>query len=336
MPRSNQLGCWAFDYRAEDTITPLHALSEALAGKCTVRFTAGLPDARSTETAGFAPAQHLAAECDAAVLFLGEDASLTGEAHCRAFLDLPGAQTALLTAVAASGKPLIAVVMAGRPLVLSDILDKVNALLYAWHPGTMGGPALAALLLGQRAPSGKLPVSFPRAVGQVPIYYNHKNTGRPPALGENYAPTGTPLDPVGYTSAYLDVDPRPLFPFGYGLSYTTFAYSELALSSTTLRPGESLTARVTLTNSGQRTAEEVVQLYVRDLVGSVTRPVKELKDFQRIRLAPGTRQTVTFTLNTDQLAFHNAAMQYVVEPGKFLLMVGGNSDEVLTAEFELV
>ena len=275
----DQLGCWVFDGRAEDTLTPLRALTEALAGRATVRGAAGLPGARSLEQAGFAAARQLAAESDAVVLILGEDAALTGEAHSRAFLELPGAQTALLAAVAESGKPLIVVVMAGRPLVLTEMLDHADALLYAWHPGTMGGGALADLLLGVEAPSGKLPVSFPRAVGQIPTYYNHKNTGRPPLLGEGFAPTGTPLNPKNFTASYLDVDPRPLFPFGHGLTYTTFAYSELALSTATLHPGESLTATVTLANTGERAAVEVVQLYVRDLVGSVTRPVQGTERF---------------------------------------------------------
>ena len=301
-----------------------------------MHYSAGLPDCRSTEQSGFAEACRIASRCDAVVLFLGEDAGLSGEAHSRAFLNLPGAQQELVRAVSASNQSVIAVVMAGRPLLLDELAEEVKAILYAWHPGTMGGPALADLLLGKAVPSGKLPVSFPRAVGQIPLYYAHKNTGRPPAPGCRTVPTGTPLNPDTFCSTYLDVDHRPLYPFGYGLSYSGFAYTNLTLSTAALRLGESLQATVTLSNTGTLAAEEVVQLYLRDLVGSVTRPVKELKDFCRIHLAPGESRQVTFTLHTDQLAFHNAAMQHVVEPGAFHLMIGGNSDDVLTAEFSVV
>lgn len=333
---ADQLGCWVFDGRPEDSITPLRALREALAGRCEVCFAPGLPDARSMDESAFTDAAALAEACDAVVLFLGEDAQMSGEAHSRAFIELPGAQAALIARLAALGKPLSAVILTGRPLALTNILDQVNALLIAWHPGTMGGPALADLLLGVESPSGKLPASFPRTVGQAPVYYNHTNTGRPPAPGKRAVPMGTPLNPEAFCSSYIDVDPRPLFPFGYGQSYASFTYTDQALSTATLRPGDTLTAAVTLTNTGAIAAEEVVQLYTRDLVGSVTRPVKELKDFTRIRLAPGASQRVTFTLHTNQLAFYNAEMQLVVEPGAFQVMIGGNSEEVLIAGFAVV
>jgi beta-glucosidase len=331
----DQLGCWAFDGRAEDSVTPLAALREALAGRGEVSYAAGLEHARSTDTKGFDEAVCLAVKSDAVVLFLGEDAGLSGEAHCRAFLDLPGAQERLVRAVAEVGKPVICVVMTGRPLALSGVLDKVNALLVAWHPGTMGGPAIADLLLGKASPSGKLPASFPRAVGQVPIYHSHMNTGRPPSPGMSDIPTGTPLDPTGFLSGYLDVAPVPLFPFGYGLSYTQFAYSDLKLSRDSMPVDGKLAASVKVTNTGPVAGDEVVQLYLRDLVGSLTRPVKELKDFARIRLAPGESRTVSFTLNADQLAFHTLGGKRIVEPGAFHLMIGGNSRELLRAEFEV-
>jgi beta-glucosidase len=331
----DQLGCWAFDGRAEDSVTPLTALKEALAGRCEVTYAAGLDHARGSETKGFAEARRLAAKADAVVLFLGEDAGLSGEAHCRAFLDLPGAQEQLVRAVAEVGKPVICVVMTGRPLALTGILDKANALLVAWHPGTMGGPAIADLLLGKASPSGKLPASFPRTVGQVPIYHSHMNTGRPPSPGMADIPTGTPLDPTGFLSGYLDVAPVPLFPFGYGLSYTRFAYSDLKLSRDSMPVDGKLTASVEVANTGPVAGEEVVQLYLRDLVGSLTRPVKELKDFARILLAPGESRTVSFTLNADQLAFHTLEGKRVVEPGAFHLMIGGNSRELLTAGFDV-
>jgi beta-glucosidase len=332
---TDQAGCWSMDLVPDDTVTPLVALREALAGSAEVCYAPGLDHARSTDTGGFEAARGAAEDSDAVVVFLGEDAGLSGEAHCRAFLDLPGAQEQLLEALAETGKPIIAVVMTGRPLVLSRAIDRVAALLIAWHPGTMGGPALADLLLGRASPSGKLPVSFPRTVGQVPVYYSHMNTGRPVVPGGEDIPLGTPLDPVGFRSSYLDADTRPLFPFGFGLSYTTFSYSDLVLSRTSMSPGECLVASVALTNAGLVEAEEVVQLYVRDLVGSVTRPLKELKDFRRVRLGAGEREIVSFELSTDALAFHNAAMERVVEPGGFHLMIGGSSDDVLTAEFSV-
>jgi beta-glucosidase len=332
---ADQLGCWAFDGNGEDSRTPLAALREAL-GAERVIYHPGLPHARSQDTSAFVGMTEAVSEADAIVVFVGEEAILSGEAHSRAFLDLPGAQEALLDALAATGKPLIAVVMAGRSLVLTPILDKVDALLYAWHPGTMGGPAIADLLLGDASPSGRLPVTFPRTVGQIPLYYNYKNTGRPTPDDAPSIPTGTPLDPQNFTAGYLDVDHRPLFPFGYGLTYATFEYSDLRLSTDRLPLGESLTATATLTNSGSTRAVEVVQLYVRDLVGSVTRPVRELKGFQRVDLVPGASQEVTFTLHTDDLAFHNVAMQRVTEPGHFHVWIGPNATSGLRGEFDVV
>ncbi|HEX2950210.1 MAG TPA: glycoside hydrolase family 3 N-terminal domain-containing protein [Armatimonadota bacterium] len=332
-----QLGCWAPDGRVENTVTPLTALSDALAGRCDVRYAPGVVDCCSMETSGFDEACRIAASSDAVVLFLGEHHKLSGELHSRAFLGFPGVQDELVRAVVACGKPVIVVVMAGRPLTVESTVEQVDAVLYAWHPGTMGGPALADLLLGTAVPSGKLPVSMPRTVGQVPIYYAHKHTGRPPLPDERVAPTGTlQQQHKNFASIYLDVDHRPLFPFGFGLSYTTFTYSDITLRSNTLHTGESLQATITVTNTGQFTACEVVQCYIRDLVGSVTRPVKELKGFVRVDLHPGEQRDVTFTIPMEQLAFHNAAMQRVLEPGTFQVMIGGNSDEVHVAEFELV
>jgi beta-glucosidase len=330
-----QLGCWAFDGRGEDCRTPLAALREALGAERVISHP-GLPHARSQDTSAFAELAQAVAGADAIVVFVGEEAILSGEAHSRAFLDLPGAQVALIDALAATDKPLIAVVMAGRSLVLTPILDKVDALLYAWHPGTMGGPAIADLLLGEVSPSGRLPVTFLRTVGQAPLYYNYKNTGRPTPDDAPSIPTGTPLDPQNFTAGYLDVDHRPLFPFGYGLTYTTFDYSDLRLSASQVKPGETLTATATLTNTGTRMATEVVQLYVRDLVGSVTRPIRELKGFHRVDLAPGASQDVTFTLHTDDLAFHNAAMQRVTEPGAFHLWIAPDATSGLRGEFEVM
>ena len=328
----DQLGCWVIDGRGEEAVTPLAALQERL-GEGRVLYAPGVADCRSSDVSLIPAAVAAAREADVVLAFLGEDAGLSGEAHNRAFLDLPGAQQPLLDALAATGKPLVVVLMAGRSLTLGPVVERAGALLLAWHPGTMGGPAIADLLFGDEAPSGRLPVTLPRTVGQVPLYYNHKSTGRPPFDDAPCIPTGTPLDPVGFVSCYLDVDHRPLFPFGHGLSYTTFAYADLQLSTQQLPLGGTLTATATVTNTGQVQGVEVVQLYVRDLVGSVTRPVRELKGFQRIALAPGESRQVCFTLHTDDLAFHNADMQRVTEPGAFHLWIGPDAASGLQGEF---
>jgi beta-glucosidase len=261
---------------------------------------------------------------------------LSGEAHCRAFLSLPGAQDQLLEALAATGKPLIVIIMAGRPLTLGDVCQLADAVLFAWHPGTMGGPGLVDLLFGDAVPSGKLPVTFPRTVGQVPIYYSHKNTGRPPQSDFRGIPLGTPLDPVGFESSYLDVEVSPEFPFGFGLSYTTFEYRNLVVSPTEARLGESVTVSAQVLNTGQVAAEEVVELYVRDLIGSVTRPVRELKGFRRVRLRPGEAQAVEFTLKSEALAFYHRSGELSAESGRFQVFVGGDSRATLSGEFELL
>ncbi|MBM7843215.1 glycoside hydrolase family 3 N-terminal domain-containing protein [Herpetosiphon giganteus] len=329
-----QLGCWVFDGKPEDSQTPLQAI-RALLGDAQVVFAQGLAEARSTDHSLFDEAVAAAQAADVVLAFLGEDAGLSGEAHSRAFIDLPGAQLALIDALVATGKPVVAVVMAGRSLVLGELQDKVQAMLYAWHPGTMAGPAIADLLFGLDNPSGRLPISFPRTVGQVPVYYNRKNTGRPPSEDAPSIPTGTPLDPSGFTSSYLDVDHRPLFAFGYGLSYTTFEYSNLRLSSPKIGFDETLSISATITNTGKYAGSEVVQLYIRDLVGSMTRPIKELKGFQRIALEPGQSQEVTFELRSADLSFHNNAMQKIVEPGEFHVWVAPSSIGGLQATFEL-
>jgi len=331
----DQLGCWVFDGVGEESVTPLAALRETL-GEDKIVYARGLEDCRTNDKGMIPKAVAAAQQADAVVAFLGEDAGLSGEAHCRAFLDLPGAQQQLLEALAETGKPVVVVVMSGRPLLLGEVLEKCGALLWAWHPGSMGGPAIADLLLGLESPSGKLPVTLPRAVGQVPIYYAKKSTGRPPREDGPAAPTGTPLDPSAFNSSYLDVDHRPLFPFGYGLSYTTFAYADLQLSTDELKMGQTLTATATVTNTGNIPATEVVQLYVRDLVGSLTRPVKELKGFKRVELKPGESQKISFELHTDDLSFHNPDMQRVTEPGQFHLWIGPSATKGLQGEFAVI
>jgi beta-glucosidase len=230
--------------------------------------------------------------------------------------------------------------MAGRPLVLTDVIDELDAVLFAWHPGTMGGAAVADLLFGFESPSGKLPVTFPRAVGQIPIYYSQKRGGKPPspesAILIDDIPVRASQTSVGNTSYHLDAGYRPLFAFGHGLSYTRFEYSNLQLERPVLRIGETLAVSVDLTNTGRVAADEVAQLYVRDLVGSVTRPVRELKGFRRVRLAPGEKVTVTFLLRSDQLAFFGRDNTAIVEPGEFHLWVGGSSDGGLQGAFRFV
>ncbi|MGQ9684194.1 MAG: glycoside hydrolase family 3 N-terminal domain-containing protein [Anaerolineae bacterium] len=332
---TDQIGCWAFDARGEDSITPLQALRQAL-GADRVLYAPGLDSPRSTDLRGFADAVAVAQAADAVLLFVGEDALLSGEGHSRAFLDLPGAQAALTQALVATGTPVAAVVMAGRPLVLGELAEQVQALLLAWHPGTMGGSAIVDLLLGRDAPSGRLPVSMPRTVGQVPVYYNHKNTGRPPRAEGPTIPTGTPLDPEGFTASYLDVDHRPLYPFGYGLTYTDFAYSDLKVSTASMPLGGAIEVSARVSNVGRRAGVEVVQLYVRDLVASLTRPVRELKGFQRVALGPGESERVRFVLRSEDLAFHNAHMQRVTEPGRFMVWIGPDARRGLEGEFEVV
>lgn len=317
----DQMGCWVVDGKPEDVVTPLAALRDACGNDIAITYAAGLVSCRSHDTTRIAAAVAAAEQADHAVLFLGEDKLLSGEAHSRACLELPGAQQQLLDAVARTGVPVTVAIMAGRPLVLDQVAQQANALLFAWHPGTMGGAALADLLIGRASPSGRLPAGFPQTAGQIPLYYAHRNTGRPAGDENRGAPLGTPLDPVGFVSNYLDADHRPRYPFGFGLTYSSFDYSAPMLSADTVRTGDVLSAAVTVTNSGDCAATETVQLYIRDLVGSVTRPVKELKDFRRITLKPGEQRTVEFAIHTDALAFYDRAMQYVTEPGRFHLWI---------------
>lgn len=275
------------------------------------------------DRSGFDAAILAATQADAVVVVVGEKALMTGEAASRADISLPGVQQALVEKLASTGKPVIVVLMNGRPLVLTDVHEKATAILETWFLGTQAGNAIADVLFGDYNPSGKLPVTFPRALGQVPLYYNMKNTGRP-------------MDPNNkYTSKYIDVPNSPLYPFGFGLSYTTFQYSVPRVSKTTFKPGEKIKVSITLGNTGNRAGEETVQLYVRDLVGSVTRPLKELKGFQKVQLQAGERKDITFELSADDLKAFDRKMQWVAEPGDFLVMIGGNSEQVQTVKVTL-
>jgi beta-glucosidase len=276
------------------------------------------------DTTGFAEAERLAREAEAVVLVLGEDRDMSAEARNRSSLDLPGVQQQLARRVHAAGKPLVVVLMNGRPLSTSWLDANIPAILETWYLGVQTGPAVADVLFGDYNPGGKLPISVPRTVGQVPIYYNHKNTGRPSDEDEKY------------TSKYLDVPSTPLYPFGHGLSYTSFRYRNLRLSAARIRAADSLTVSVEVTNTGDRAGDEVVQLYLRDDVASLSRPVKQLRGFRRITLEPGQTRTVSFALARDDLAFYGPDLRRMVEPGTFTVYVGTSSVDVSEARFEVV
>ena len=334
---ADQMGCWAMDGKKDAVQTPLQALRERL-GESSVVYARGAKDCRDPAPCLVEEAVAAAKQADVVLLFIGEDAGLSGEAHSRAYLDVPGVQEELVKAVASTGRPVVTVVMAGRPLTMGSLLDRVQAVLWAWHPGTMGGPAIADLLFGKASPSGRLPVSFPRTTGQIPLYYAKKNTGRPPKPGVRGVPSGTPLDPKDFTSRYLDEDYDPQFAFGFGLTYTSFTYAGLSLSAERMTPDGTLTASMVITNTGARAGVAIPQLYIRDWVASGTRPVRELKQFQRITLEPGETRTVCFTIGFDDLAFYNARMKRVVEPGRFQLWIAPDStcSGVPSAEFDVV
>ena len=319
-----QMGTWAFDGERAHSITPLKALQERFPGK--VNYVPGLRYSREKRSS-FHEVAAAARQSDVVLAFVGEEAILSGEAHSLADLNLVGSQSELLAALKATGKPVVAVVMAGRPLTIERDLPNCDAVLYSFHPGTMGGPALASLLSGDANPSGKTPITFLRTVGQAPLYYNHNMTGRPyngeTLLDEIDLEAGQTS--LGNTSYYLDYGPYPLFPFGYGLSYTRFAYSDIAIDKSAYQADETIQVSFTLTNTGTCEGTEVAQLYVRDLVGSVTRPVKELKGFRRVTLQPGESRSLCFALPVQDLAFYGLDMVKKVESGDFQLWVAGDS-----------
>lgn len=327
--KEDMIGSWsAAGDRKTRPVTLLEGMQARAPKGTSVAFAKGASYdfAAVGKTDGFAEAIALAQKSDVIIAAVGEHWNMTGEAASRTSLDLPGNQQALLEELKKTGKPIIVVLMSGRPNSIGWADANADAILDAWYPGTMGGHAIADVLYGDYNPSAKLPVTFPRNVGQVPIHYDMKNTGRPIELG---APGAK------YVSRYLDTPNTPLYPFGYGLSYTSFAYSPVTLDKAKIRPGEKLTATVTVTNSGARDGEEVVQLYVRDLVGSVTRPVKELKGFEKVMLKKGEKRTIRFTLTDADLAFTRQDMSWGSEPGQFKLWVGPSSAEGFEAAFEL-
>lgn len=334
----DQMGTWVFDGEKERTRTPLVAIRELYGDRVNVIYEPALAYSRDKNEAGLRKAVAAAGRADLILAFVGEESILSGEAHSLASLDLQGKQSELLQALAATGKPLVTVVMAGRPLTMEREVEISDAVLYAFHPGTMGGDALADILFGKVNPSGKTPVTFPKKVGQIPIYYAHRNTGRPAQPQEillEDIPVEAGQTSLGCRSFFLDEGVNPLYPFGYGLSYTSFAYSDLKLDASELKSGDILRVSVKLKNTGKYDGAEVVQLYVQDKVGSVTRPVKELKRFQRVNLAAGEQTEVVFELPVQELAFWNLDMKKVVESGDFRLWVGTNSQEGLSADFKV-
>ena len=316
------LGWWSGDGKDTDTVTALAGIKAKVSPQTKVTYAKGC-DVLGDSDAGFAEAVASARQADVALVFVGEAKEMVGEAASRSTLDLPGRQMDLVKAIQATGKPTIVVLINGRPPTIGWIVENVPAVLEAWMAGTEGGNAIADVLFGDVNPGGKLPVTFPRTVGQVPIYYNHMNTGRPPEPSTRY------------NSKYLDLPWTPQFPFGFGLSYTQFKITNLQLSDASIARNGQLKVSVEVQNVGKRAGDQVVQLYIRDIAASMTRPVKELKGFKRISLKPGETQRIEFTLGPEHLGFYNREMKYVVEAGEFKVMVGSSSEDVIEKSFEV-
>lgn len=325
--RQDMLGQMSAEGEPQDVVPILDGIRTAVGDAARVTYTQGV-DVTGDDTSGVAAAADMAKAADVAVLVLGEDQHLIGEGHSRSQLGLPGRQLELAKAIVATGKPVVVVLVNGRPLTIPWLHDHAAAILEAWVPGDEAGPAVADLLFGEANPSGKLPMTFPRDVGQVPIYYAHLETGRP------WDPTGSLTR--HYTTHYVDVPNTPLYPFGYGLSYTSFAYGPLHLDSDRLTARGTLHVSVRVTNSGQRRGSEVVQLYVHDEIASVSPPVRLLKGFQRVTLGPGASKDVSFTLVPAALAFYRGNGRMGTEPGTYDVYVGGDSMATRSARFVLV
>lgn len=324
--KSDNLGFWSYDWPDDSTriVSIWQGVQSKIGASSKMLYAKGCGIA-DTSRAGFAEAIETAKEADVVVLTVGEARDMTGEAKSRSSIQLPGVQEELIKAIVATGKPVVVLISAGRPLVFNWTADHAPAIVYTWWLGTQAGNAIADVLFGDYNPSGKLPMSFPITEGQIPIYYNHYNTGRP-ALNDSDR---------FYRSAYTDLSIYPKFPFGYGLSYTKFTYSNIKLSKPVIKASDRLTVTVTVSNTGQYDGEETVQLYTRDLVGSVVRPVKELKGFQKVFLKKGESKEVSFTLTVNDLRFYNDKLQYIYEPGDFQVYVGGSSADVKQAAFTL-
>ncbi|WP_234408998.1 glycoside hydrolase family 3 C-terminal domain-containing protein [Marinilabilia salmonicolor] len=335
----DQMGTWVFDGEKEQVITPIEALQKTYGDKVEIIFEPTIKYSRDKDKGSFGKALNAAKRADAVIAFVGEEAILSGEAHSLANIDLQGVQSNLIKELSKIDIPLITVVMAGRPLTIENEVEMSDAVLYAWHPGTMGGPAIADILFGRSIPSGKLPVTFPRMVGQVPVYYNHNSTGRP-ARGTEVLLDDIPLEArqssLGNRSYYLDAGFDPLFHFGHGLSYTTFEYKNLRLSAKEFQKPDSIKVKVNVSNTGSLDATEIVQFYISDKSASIVRPVKELKGFQRVFIEAGKKKEVVFSISASSLGFWDSEGDYLVEPGTFSLMVGGNSLSGLNGEIFLI
>ena len=342
--KSNMLGTWAVSGDAQMSIPVLDGMKNVGGAGVNILYAKGanISDdtlfAKKVNVFGTrididkrSPAEMLtealnvANQSDVIVAVVGEASEMSGEAASRTDITIPESQKLLIMALSKTGKPLILVVMTGRPLALTQENDWGTSMIIAWHPGIEAGNAIADVLFGNYNPSGKLSATFPRTLGQVPIYYNHKNTGRPSA----------PNSPK-FQSNYLDVPNSPLFPFGFGLSYTSFSYSDFSIDKKEMKASEKITASVTVTNNGNYDGEEVVQLYIRDVVGSITRPLKELKGFQKVFLKKGESKKITFSIGVNDLKFYNSDLKWVAEPGDFEVMIGTNSEQVSKAGFKLL
>jgi beta-glucosidase len=322
---ADNLGFWSYSW--PDDSAKVVTLYDGIKNKLpnTKLLYAKGCNVNDTITSGFAAAIEAAKNADVVIVSVGEAGNISGEAKSRSSIGFQGVQEDLVKTIQATGKPVVVLVNAGRPLIFNWTADNVPAILYTWWLGTKASDAIADVLFGDYNPSGKLPISFPRTEGQIPIYYNHYSTGRPAANDSD----------VNYVSAYIDLPNSPKFPFGYGLSYTTFEYSKIKLSKTQMKANEKIEASVTITNTGNYDGEEVVQLYIRDMVASVVRPIKELKGFQKIFLKKGERKEVKFILSIDDLKFYNNELKYAAEPGEFKIMIGSNSAELQSLSFWL-
>jgi beta-glucosidase len=321
--KREMIGSWSAAGDWTKSVTLLEGIRAKVGSKAQIVYAKG-SNIDDDSTKYFAEAVRAASASEMVILAVGESAQMTGEAASRSSLDLPGVQQKLVEEIAKTGKPIVIVLMNGRPLTINWIDQHIPAVLETWFLGSQGGNAIADVLFGDYNPSGKLTITFPQNLGQVPIFYSEKNTGRP-------------RDPDNkYTSKYLDVTNEPLYPFGYGLSYTSFDYGNITLNKKEMTGDNELMVICRVTNTGKKAGEEVVQLYIRDIVGSVTRPVKELKAFQKIMLSAGESRDIVFTINKDALSFYRQDMTFGPETGKFQVFVGGNSRDLKKADFELV
>ncbi|ADL50804.1 glycoside hydrolase family 3 N-terminal domain-containing protein [Clostridium cellulovorans] len=330
----DQMGCWSMDGDIDRVVTFYESIkSYCLEQNIELYYDSILPDCRvSFETIDDVTVEHIR-RSDVVIVVVGEDSLMNGEKHCRAYLSLPLGQSKMLEKIAEINKNVVTVVYAGRPLIIKDILSNSTSVLYAWHPGSMGGKAVTNILFGKSSPSGRLPISFPRAEGQIPIYYSHKNYGRPPLERPISVNDGDFHNSIGWTSEYLDINHKPLFPFGYGMSYTKFEYSEIKLNKIILDIDDSLEVYINVKNVGSVDSYEVIQVYITDVVGSVTRPQKELKAFEKVFIKQEEIVQLKFSIPVKSFKFTDINGDFVVEPGQFKVWVGSNSEECLNMEF---